>query len=135
LERQTALVITAGLPLKAAIRHSMRLIDDLLEGLPYAHDPSRTELYAAGMAGTLRAKLALPRRLPGADPFETSSGPLRFIWSGGTWFTPGSCPPLPCDDNGATAWQWLHFNALHRVPPDSACFLWDIYPLHAADAA
>jgi hypothetical protein len=133
--RHTALVITAELPLDAAIRRSIRLVDGLLENLPFAHDPSRTELYAVGMAGRLRAKLPLPRKLPGADPSETSSGPLRFIWSRGTWFTPGSCPPAPCDDNGATAWQWLHFNELHRAPPDSVCFLWDIYPLDAADAA
>jgi hypothetical protein len=128
MERQTALLITEGLKLNDAIDRGTELVDGLLAGLPFVHDPSRTQLYAVGLAGSLRAKLSLPRKLPTANPFETATGPLCFIWTGGAWFTPDDCPPAPWDDNEASAWQWLHYNAMHGAAPDAACLLWDIYP-------
>ena len=135
MERQTALIVIEGLFLDAAIHRSRKLVDSLAAELPSACRPPGDGLYAVGMAGSLRARLPLPRQLARPGPYETATGPLRFIWSAGTWFQPETAPPAPFDDNKATAWQWLHCNVLHTAAPSAVCLLWEIFPLDAAGAA
>ncbi|EMY35766.1 hypothetical protein D477_002461 [Arthrobacter crystallopoietes BAB-32] len=135
MERQTALIVIEGRFLDAAIHRSRKLVDGLVAELPYACQPPGDGLYAVGMAGSLRTKLPLPRDLARAGPYETASGPLHFIWAAGSWFQPETSPPPPIDANGATAWQWLHYNVLHDAEPSAVCLLWEIFPLEAAGAA
>jgi hypothetical protein len=135
MERQTALILTEGSTIDDAVVLSTALIEELVEELPFGHDSSRTELYAVGRAASLRSKLDLPRGNAGDDPYATINGKLHHIWCRGSWYTPGSCPPAPADNNGASAWKWLHFNLMHAVEADATCFLYDIYPLARAEAA
>lgn len=131
----TVLIVTSGLELDAALSQSIALIAELDGKLPFARDPSRTELYAVGEGNQLKGKLGLPHGKPSAGASATHIGDVHYIWSSGAWFTPSDCPPAPPDHNDASAWQWLYYNVMHSTAKKSYCFLWDVYPLPLSEAA
>ncbi len=135
MNRCTVLIVTDGLELDAAISKSIGLMDELNDKLPFAHDPSKNELYAVGDGASLKDRIGLPHGKPGAGPAATYVGDLHYIWSDGRWYTPADCPPAPADHNDATGWQWLYYNVMHNSGPTTYCFLWDIYPLPLSEAA
>ncbi|WP_309081176.1 hypothetical protein [Zhihengliuella sp.] len=126
MSRCSLLFVIAESPLSDAIRQSIDLAvryrEDLLLGLPVDAE----ELYAFGEAERIQEKIRPPRPTRSGDPAETSLGPVHAIWRDGGWLTPESCPPAPPEDNGATAWQWAHYNAVMEAPPRSYLVLWDL---------
>lgn len=127
MSRCTLLFIIEDRLLREAIRHSLDLADEYQRLLPHVLTVSRSEIYAVGEATRIQQRTKLPRRLDDASSAATSAGAIQAVWSGGRWSTPGDCPPAPADSNGATAWQWAHYNAVMNAAGTAHLILWDLY--------
>ncbi|GAA3698937.1 hypothetical protein GCM10022377_09930 [Zhihengliuella alba] len=126
MSRCSLLFIIDEAPLSGAIRQSIDLALRYREDFPLGLPVESEELYAFGEAERIQERIRPLRPSRSGDSAETSLGPVHAIWRGGGWLTPGSCPPPPPEDNGATAWQWAHYNAVMDAPPRSYLVLWDL---------
>ncbi|GAA3674050.1 hypothetical protein GCM10023081_10500 [Arthrobacter ginkgonis] len=127
MPRSTLLLIIEGRPLRDSIRVSLELAEEY-EGLYLGSvETLKSEPFAFGEAARIQQRIKLPRALADPGSSATSAGPLDAIWAAGLWTTPGTCPPAPPDSNGATGWQWAHYNAVMAAAPKDHFILWDLY--------
>ena len=127
MARCTLLFITTGDSVRRALAEGIVLAEKYVNSLPVDLSITQSCPFAMAPSETIRKKASYPRRLAVSDSAATSVGALQAIWDGRLWLTPGRCPPAPADSNGATQWQWAHYNAVLNARPGSYMLLWDIY--------
>lgn len=127
MTRCTLLLITTGESGRKALAEGMLLAERYVDALPMDLAIIESTPFAVAPATRIQERVSLPAPLVDATAAATAVGPLQAIWNGKRWLTPGSCPPGPRDDNGATEWQWAHYHAVLSAAPDSIMLLWDIY--------
>lgn len=120
------LMIIEDHALPAAVEHGADLADDYRRVFAPGPAVARQELYAFGAAGRIQEKMCRPRRRGSGDVADTELGPVHAIWVAGRWLSPDSCPPAPPENNGATAWQWTHYDAVMGASPAAWLVLWDL---------
>ncbi|GHD10137.1 hypothetical protein [Zhihengliuella salsuginis] len=126
MPRCSLLMIFEDLPLPEAVGRCADLADEFRRESPFAPSVSRQELYAVGAAGRIQAKIRPPHPLVPRDAAATELGSVHAIWARGRWQTPDKCRPAPPDDNGASAWQWAHYDAVMNATPTAWMVLWDL---------
>ncbi|MCO1339736.1 hypothetical protein BJH93_12665 [Kocuria polaris] len=126
MTRCSLLMIIEDHDLPAAVEHCADLADDYRRSFAPGPIVARQELYAFGAAGRIQEKMRPPRRRNSGDAADTVLGPVHAIWVSGHWLSPDSCPPAPAEDNGATAWQWTHYDAVTGASPAAWLVLWDL---------
>lgn len=127
MARCTLLLITSGVSGRRALAEGMMLAEKYVDSLPVDLSITQSCPFAIAPSETIREKVSYPQRLPDPDSAATSVGALQAIWNGRTWLTPGHCPPAPPDSNGATEWQWAHYNAVLNARAGTCMLLWDVY--------
>ncbi|PQZ96175.1 hypothetical protein CQ018_02540 [Arthrobacter sp. MYb227] len=127
MSRCTLLLITTGESGRKAMSEGMLLAERYVDGLPVDLAITDSVPFAVAPAQRIQQRISYPIQLDDASEAATAVGPLQAIWDGKKWLTPGFCPPKPLDDNGATSWQWAHYNAVLQAPEDALMLLWDIF--------
>ena len=127
MTRCTLLLITTGESGRKALSEGMLLAERYVDGLPMDLAITESMPFAIAPASRIQERVSYPRPLDDPSAAATAVGPLQAIWNGAAWLTPGSCPPKPPTDNGATEWQWAHYNAVLQAPSDSMMLLWDVF--------
>jgi hypothetical protein len=127
MPRCTLLIIIEDRLLREAIAESMRLVEEYQDLLPQVLETAKSELYAIGEAARIQDRTRLPKCLGSGGPAATAAGAIHALWAKGRWTTPDTCPPGPPDTNGASDWQWAHYNSVMDARPDSHLILWDLY--------
>jgi hypothetical protein len=127
MPRRTLLIIVERHLLKDAIVQGLALAEGYEEMVPGSLADVRRELYAVGEAARIQRRTRLPSVLRNPSSAGTSTGAVHAMWSGGLWSTPSNCAPAPPDANGATDWQWAHYNAVMGAAPTAHFLLWDVY--------
>lgn len=127
MSRCTLLLITTGESGRKAISEGMLLAEKYVDGLPVDLAITSSVPFAIAPAKRIQQHVSYPTRLDDAAEAATAVGPLQAIWNGTKWLTPGFCPPKPAEDNGATAWQWAHYNSVLQASEDALMLLWDIF--------
>lgn len=133
MPRCTLLFVIEGELLRESIRLSLDLADDYQRLLPNVMEVTASELFAVGEAPRIQRRMRLPRPLDDVSSAATSAGSIQAIWTMSGWRTPGDCPPAPPDSNGATAWQWAHYDAVMNASPGAHLILWDLYVHHVGN--
>lgn len=127
MTRCTLLLITSGESGRKALSEGMLLAERYVDALPLDLTIVESTPFAVAPAKRIQERVSFPAALEDPTAAATSVGPLQAIWNGKRWLTPGSCPPKPSEDNGATEWQWAHYHAVLDASEDSIMVLWDIY--------
>lgn len=127
MTRCTLLLITTGESGRKALSEGMLLAERYVDALPMDLAIVESTPFAVAPAQRIQERVSFPVPLEDTTAAATAVGPLQAIWNGKRWLTPGSCPPRPLDDNGATEWQWAHYHAVLSAPRESIMLLWDIY--------
>jgi hypothetical protein len=127
MTRCTLLLITSGPSGRKALSEGMLLAEQYVDGLPMDLEILESTPFALAPAVRIQERVSFPVPLEDPSAAATAVGPLQAIWNGKRWLTPGSCPPKPLRDNGATEWQWAHYKAVLDAPAESIMLLWDIY--------
>ena len=127
MTRCTLLLITTGDSGRKALSEGMLLAERYVDGLPVDLAITESQPFAIAPAFRIQQRMSYPAPLDDPSAAATAVGPLQAIWNRSRWLTPGSCPPRPSDDNGATEWQWAHYNAVLQAPAESLLLLWDIF--------
>lgn len=127
MTRCTLLLITTGGTGRKALSEGMLLAERYVDALPMDLAIVDSMPFAVAPALRIQEKASFPVPLEDTTSAATSVGPLQAIWNGRRWLTPGSCPPGPLEDNGATEWQWAHYRAVLDAPAEAIMLLWDIY--------
>lgn len=127
MTRCTLLLITSGESGRKALSEGMLLAERYIDGLPIDLAITESMPFAIAPAFRIQQRISYPAPLDDTTAAATAVGPLQAIWNRRRWITPGTCQPSPMDDNGATEWQWAHYNAVLRAPQESLMLLWDIF--------
>ncbi|MGJ9404370.1 hypothetical protein [Arthrobacter sp. KK5.5] len=127
MPRRTLLIILEKRLLRDAISEGLELAERYRELPPGVPEGTESELYAVGEAARIQRRTKPPRTLASPSPAGTGVGPIHAIWAGGQWLTPAGCSPAPPDANGATDWQWAHYNAVMDADRGAHLLLWDLY--------
>lgn len=127
MTRCTLLLITNGESGRRALSEGMLLAERYVDALPMDLAITNSVPFAIAPAPRIQEHVSYPVPLNDPSAAATAVGPLQAIWNGHRWLTPGSCPPKPLEDNGATEWQWAHYNAVLEAPGNSMMLLWDVF--------
>ena len=125
--RYTLLLVIENCILRDAIALTNSLSAEYSRRFPTTTEVIDTEIYAVGVARPIQERLSVPRPLEDDAPQATAQGTLHAIWKANRWFYPHRCPLPPLDHNGATAWQWTHYNAIASADPEAFMFVFEIY--------
>jgi hypothetical protein len=125
--RYTLLLVIENCILRDAIAMTNTLSSEFTRRFPDSTEIIDTEIYAVGVARPIQERMHLPRPLEDSSPAATAQGTLHGIWKGNKWVYPHRCPSAPPESNGATAWQWAHYNAIASADPEAFLFVFDIY--------
>ncbi|MBB5596992.1 hypothetical protein [Neomicrococcus lactis] len=125
--RYTLLLVIENCILRDAIALTTTLSADYTRRFPETVEVVDTEIYAVGVARPIQERLRVPRALEEPSESGTVQGQVHAIWKNDKWFYPDQCPSAPDDHNGATAWQWTHFDVISSADPESFMFVMDVY--------